>query len=62
MHSHDIAALSRMAKLCNCSIFVKNGRSVDGLGDTDRSSSYGNSNATRFANRSSANTVYDVLG
>ena len=32
MHSHDIEALSKMAKRCNCSIFVKNGRSVDGLG------------------------------
>jgi acyl-CoA reductase-like NAD-dependent aldehyde dehydrogenase len=32
MHSHDLAALSRMAKKCNCSIFVKNGRAVDGLG------------------------------
>jgi aldehyde dehydrogenase len=32
MHSHDLAALSKMAKKCNCSIFVKNGRSVDGLG------------------------------
>jgi acyl-CoA reductase-like NAD-dependent aldehyde dehydrogenase len=32
MHSHDLAALSRMAKKCNCSIFVKNGRSVAGLG------------------------------
>jgi len=32
MHSHDIAALSRMAKKCNCSIFVKNGTGVDGLG------------------------------
>jgi acyl-CoA reductase-like NAD-dependent aldehyde dehydrogenase len=32
MHSHDLAALSRMAKLCNCSIFVKNGRAVAGLG------------------------------
>lgn len=31
MHSHDLSALSRMAKKCNCSIFVKNGRSVDGL-------------------------------
>ena len=26
MHSHDIAALSTMARRCNCSIFVKNGR------------------------------------
>jgi acyl-CoA reductase-like NAD-dependent aldehyde dehydrogenase len=32
MHSHDLSALSRMAKKCNCSIFVKNGRSVAGLG------------------------------
>ncbi len=32
MHSHDLRALSRMAKKCNCSIFVKNGRAVDGLG------------------------------
>lgn len=31
MHSHDLTALSKMAKKCNCSIFVKNGRSVDGL-------------------------------
>lgn len=31
MHSHDLVALSKMAKKCNCSIFVKNGRSVDGL-------------------------------
>jgi aldehyde dehydrogenase len=32
MHSHDLAALSRMARKCNCSIFVKNGRAVAGLG------------------------------
>jgi acyl-CoA reductase-like NAD-dependent aldehyde dehydrogenase len=32
MHSHDLAALSTMARKCNCSIFVKNGRAVDGLG------------------------------
>jgi len=32
MHSHDLAALSKMARKCNCSIFVKNGRSVAGLG------------------------------
>jgi aldehyde dehydrogenase len=32
MHSHDLSALSKMAKKCNCSIFVKNGRAVDGLG------------------------------
>jgi aldehyde dehydrogenase len=31
MHSHDLDALSKMARKCNCSIFVKNGRSVDGL-------------------------------
>ena len=32
MHSRDLDALSRMAKECNCSIFVKNGRSQAGLG------------------------------
>jgi len=32
MHSHNLAALSRMARKCNCSIFVKNGRAVAGLG------------------------------
>jgi acyl-CoA reductase-like NAD-dependent aldehyde dehydrogenase len=32
MHSHDLQALSNMAKKCNCSIFVKNGRAVAGLG------------------------------
>jgi len=32
MHSHDIAALSKMARKCNCSIFVKNGRAIAGLG------------------------------
>jgi len=32
MHSHDIAALSRMARLCNCSLFVKNGPNLAGLG------------------------------
>lgn len=32
MHSHDLSALSSMARKCNCSIFVKNGRSVAGLG------------------------------
>jgi acyl-CoA reductase-like NAD-dependent aldehyde dehydrogenase len=31
MHSHDLDALSKMARKCNCSIFVKNGRAVDGL-------------------------------
>jgi acyl-CoA reductase-like NAD-dependent aldehyde dehydrogenase len=32
MHSRNIDHLSRMAKACNCSIFVKNGRSQAGLG------------------------------
>jgi acyl-CoA reductase-like NAD-dependent aldehyde dehydrogenase len=32
MHSHDLRALSKMARESNCSIFVKNGRSVAGLG------------------------------
>jgi aldehyde dehydrogenase len=32
MHSHDLAALSAMARRCNCSIFVKNGPNVAGLG------------------------------
>jgi aldehyde dehydrogenase len=32
MHSKNLDNLSRMAKLCNCSIFVKNGRSQAGLG------------------------------
>ncbi len=32
MHSNDLAALSKMAIRCNCSIFVKNGRSVAGIG------------------------------
>lgn len=32
MHSHDLTALSKMARMCNCSIFVKNGRAVAGLG------------------------------
>ena len=32
MHSHDIAALSTMARRCNCSIFVKNGSNLAGLG------------------------------
>ncbi|MCA9596908.1 MAG: aldehyde dehydrogenase EutE [Myxococcales bacterium] len=32
MHSHDLVALSTMARKCNCSIFVKNGRAVAGLG------------------------------
>jgi len=32
MHSRDLPALSKMARKCNCSIFVKNGRAVAGLG------------------------------
>lgn len=32
MHSHDVTALSKMARRANTSIFVKNGRSVAGLG------------------------------
>lgn len=32
MHSHDLPALSKMARKSNCSIFVKNGRAVSGLG------------------------------
>jgi len=32
MHSTNIDRLSRMAKACDCSIFVKNGRSQSGLG------------------------------
>jgi acyl-CoA reductase-like NAD-dependent aldehyde dehydrogenase len=32
MHSKNMDNLSRMAKLCDCSIFVKNGRSQAGLG------------------------------
>ena len=32
MHSRNIDKLSRMAKACDCSIFVKNGRSQAGLG------------------------------
>ena len=32
MHSRNIDNLSRMAKECNCSIFVKNGPSLNGLG------------------------------
>ncbi len=31
MHSHDLPSLSKMARKCNCSIFVKNGCGVDGL-------------------------------
>jgi len=32
MHSHNIVALSRMARVMDCSIFVKNGPNVAGLG------------------------------
>lgn len=32
MHSKNIASLSKMARLCNCNIFVKNGPSYAGLG------------------------------
>ncbi len=32
MHSRNIDKLSKMARRCNCSIFVKNGRSQAGLG------------------------------
>ncbi len=32
MHSKNLDNLSRMARACNCSIFVKNGRSQAGLG------------------------------
>jgi aldehyde dehydrogenase len=32
MHSHDLTALSTMARRCNCSIFVKNGPNLSGLG------------------------------
>src|SRR5260221_10987970 len=32
MHSRDLAALSRMAKLINTTLFVKNGSSLAGLG------------------------------
>jgi len=32
MHSKNIERLSRMAKLCNANIFVKNGPSYAGLG------------------------------
>ena len=32
MHSHNIVALSKMSRLCNCNIFVKNGPNLSGLG------------------------------
>ncbi len=32
MHSRNIDKLSKMARQCNCSLFVKNGRSQAGLG------------------------------
>lgn len=33
MHSHNIAALSKMGKVMDCSIFIKNGPSYAGLGN-----------------------------
>jgi len=33
IHSHDIEKLSRMAKVMNCSLFVKNGPNFAGLGE-----------------------------
>lgn len=33
MHSHNIAKLSKMAKVMDCSIFIKNGPSYAGLGE-----------------------------
>jgi aldehyde dehydrogenase len=41
MHSRNIEKLSRMARLCDCSIFVKNGPNVSGLG-------YGGEGPTSF--------------
>ncbi len=41
MHSRNIEKLSRMARECNCSIFVKNGPNVAGLG-------YGGEGPTSF--------------
>jgi acyl-CoA reductase-like NAD-dependent aldehyde dehydrogenase len=40
MHSHDLNALSAMAKKCNCSIFVKNGRAIAGVGGEDEGEGY----------------------
>ena len=41
MHSTNIDSLSRMARECDCSIFVKNGRSQAGLGlDAEGSASF----------------------
>jgi hypothetical protein len=40
MHSHDLTALSTMAKKCNCSIFVKNGRAIAGVGGEDEGEGY----------------------
>jgi acyl-CoA reductase-like NAD-dependent aldehyde dehydrogenase len=40
MHSHDLDALSRMAVKCNCSIFVKNGRAVAGIGGEGEGEGY----------------------
>ena len=36
IHSHDIEKLSRMAKVMNCSLFVKNGPNYAGLGQGGR--------------------------
>jgi len=33
IHSHDIEKLSKMAKVMNCSIFIKNGPNFAGLGE-----------------------------
>jgi len=33
IHSHDIASLSKMARVMNCSIFIKNGPNFAGLGE-----------------------------
>ena len=33
IHSHDIEKLSRMARLMNCSLFIKNGPNFAGLGE-----------------------------
>jgi len=33
IHSHDIEKLSKMARLMNCSLFIKNGPNFAGLGE-----------------------------
>jgi acyl-CoA reductase-like NAD-dependent aldehyde dehydrogenase len=33
MYSHDVTKLSRMARIIDCSIFVKNGPTFNGLGE-----------------------------